>query len=155
MPRKKYLAWLSPLAALFGCSPAAEPHGESSEAAFVVQQITPEDSEILEEWSLVVADSEIQGIGAVRISDGEWAWQVSVSAMEFVREEPLEYELSAAISVALSGVKGVQMAHHEDREVWAVNGTPEGAALVQAVAGALAPFSNRIEATLSRLESGG
>ena len=61
-------------------------------------------------------------------------WNVTVAAMEFVREEPLEGELRRRIAAALRSVEGVESAGEMDREVWFVTGTPSGDALVRAVA---------------------
>lgn len=99
-----------------------------------VKQVEPLDSEILEEWVRVTDDLDILGVNAVRSSNGTWPWQVYVSATEFARSEPLEYDLSDAITNALNGVPGVTHAVREDREVWLVQGDVEGEALVRACA---------------------
>src|SRR5688572_22832872 len=116
-----------------------------------VEKIEPADEEVLEEWSRVTDEPELQGVGAVRMSDGEWPWQVQVSVMEFVRNEPLESELAAAVSAALGAVPGVREAVHEDRETWIIKGDADGPSLVRAAATAVDRFTDRTRELLDGL----
>ena len=77
-------------------------------------------------------DGDVRYVEAGR-DDHSGGWQVTVSVMEFVREEPLEGELRRRIAAALLSVGGVETADEMDREVWYVSGTPSGQALVRAV----------------------
>lgn len=85
------------------------------------------------ERDIEVDDGEARRVEAGRI-DFAGGWNVTVSVMEFVREEPLEGELRRRIVAALRSVEGVQTADEMDREVWFVTGTPAGPALVRAAA---------------------
>ena len=116
-----------------------------------VEKIEPEDDEILEEWRRVTAETDLLGVGAVRIAGGEWPWQVLVSVMEFVRDEPLESELVAAVSAALAAVPGVREAAQEDRETWVIKGDPDGPSLVRAAAAVVDRFSPRTREVLKEL----
>jgi hypothetical protein len=116
-----------------------------------VEKIEPADEERLEEWSRVTEEADLHGVSAVR-SNGEWPWQVLVSVMEFVRDEPLESELSEAVSAALVAVPGVREAVHEDRESWIIKGDTDGPSLVRAAAGVVDRFSARTRAVLDELE---
>jgi hypothetical protein len=105
---------------------------------YATKQITPLDREIVEEWVRDIPlgpAHEALGVDASKHpQSGGWTWTVFVSAMEFVREEPLESKLRGAIITALRNVDGVLQAESEDREVWIVRGEPSGRALVDAVA---------------------
>jgi hypothetical protein len=111
-----------------------------------IKQISPRDPEIEEEWVRETRESWIRGVGAYKISDedAEFRWQVSVGAMEFVREGSLESELRSTIDFALRLVTGVTDVVEFDREVWGVSGSPTGRELVQAVADAVDDFAERI-----------
>ena len=119
-----------------------------------VERIKPIDEEILEEWGRVTSEPDLLGVGAVRIPDDDWPWQVEVSVMEFIRAEPLESELAAAISEALSAVPGVTKAAREDREKWVVKGDADGPALVRAASTAVDRFSLKTRKVFDQLESG-
>lgn len=93
------------------------------------------DPDIVEEWERRTAEPNFGGVYASK-SRSIGYWQVSFSILEFVREEPLVSELVAAITDALSMVEGVTRVAGEDREVFAIWGTPKGDDLVRA--GALA-----------------
>ena len=108
-----------------------------------VERIEPADEEILEEWSRVTEDPDLLGVSAVRMDNGEWPWQVYVSVMEFIREEPLESELPAAIQAALAAVPGVREAAHEDRETWIIKGDVDGPSLVRAASAVVDLYSPR------------
>jgi hypothetical protein len=122
---------------------------EGGIVAVEVRQVTPEDSEVAESWARVVPQREVDALGvdAARFDgETEWAWQVGVNAMEFIRADPLESEVRSAFAGALRSVPGVRQAEEEDREVWIVDGDPSGEDLVRAVAEAMAPFEARIRA---------
>lgn len=117
-----------------------------------IQQVEPEDDEIREEW-IRVTESDVLSVDAT-LTSGDWPWQVAIPAMEFIRVEPLESELVAAVSAALAAVPGVTGAHHEDREVWIVTGDSDGPSLVLAAGAVLDRFASRTQAELDRLDSG-
>ena len=74
-----------------------------------VMQLSVEqvDSGLPEEWIRDTAEPEVRNVGAVKmIEGGDDAWQVSVWAAEFVREEPLESLLRGRIHQALTAVDG-------------------------------------------------
>lgn len=81
-----------------------------------------------EAWVRVTGDWDVRGVEAGRI-DFAGGWNVTVSVMEFVREDPLESELRPRIAAALRSVGGVETAEEMDREVWFVTGTPSSDAL--------------------------
>ena len=110
-----------------------------------VEQVEPEDDELLEEWVRVTDEQHILGVCATR-SDGKWPWRVSISVAEYIREEPLQSKLHKAITAALKRVPGVTKAMQEDREEWVVQGKVAGAALVVACSTAL----NRLADALRR-----
>ncbi len=120
--------------------------------AEVPQRVEPLDSGVAEAWTRLTEEQHVRGVSATRLKNsGEWAWQLEVWAMEFVREQPLETELRAAIESALAAVSGVRAVESEDREVWVVDGDLDGEALVGAVAGAVDGFSDRIRAHIAAL----
>jgi hypothetical protein len=94
------------------------------------------------EW----AEDQVTAVDALRLrGQREWPWQVIVPVMEFIREEPLESELTDAITSALNRVRGVRQAAQEDREVWVISGRARGKALVSAVAAVLDPLEARLQ----------
>ena len=118
-----------------------------------VERVEPADEEILEEWSRVTDEPELLGVGAVRMSDDEWPWQVEVSVMEFIRTEPLESELGEAVTRALTAVPGVVEAVHEDREAWIIKGNADGPALVRAAAAVVDGFSAKTRKAFDELDA--
>jgi hypothetical protein len=110
------------------------------------------DEENVEEWSRVTDEVDLFGVEAVRTeSQGPWQWTVLVSAMEFVREEPLESQLRTAIEGALRTVTGVKKVQEEDREVWIIDGAPIGPSLVEAVAIAIDGYAAELRAFMTEL----
>ena len=112
-----------------------------------VRQVFPPDAD--EAWERLTDDPDVRGVEAARI-DEIGGWQVTVSVMEFLREDPLEAELRRRMA-ALRAVDGVATADEQDREIWFVTGTPSGKALTQAAAQViddLADRSPRIHASL-------
>lgn len=115
--------------------------GEASVAPaanrFPAHQQEPADDQIAEEWTREIADPherDVHGVDAVKLRDGDGQWQVTVYVMEFIRDVPLEGTLRTRIPAALRAVPAVVEVSEDDREVWAVRGTPSGSALVDAVA---------------------
>jgi hypothetical protein len=71
------------------------------------------------EWVRRTDDDDVRGVDVVHTEDeGRWTWQVFVNVAGFLREEPLESEMRAAVAAAISSVAGVTEAAEEDREVW-------------------------------------
>jgi hypothetical protein len=117
---------------------------------YAAKQIEPLDDEIAEEWLRDIPAGvahDAQGVDVTKQAGaGEWAWRVTVSAMEFIREDPLESMLRAEIVTALRAVAGVKRAEADDREVWVVDGTPTGQALVDAVGAVVDRHADAIRA---------
>jgi hypothetical protein len=103
-----------------------------------------------EAWERPTDEPDVRGIEAVRI-DEIGGWQVTVGAMEFVRDDPLEADMRRRIAAALRGVKGVVMADEEDREVWLVTGTASGKELTEAAARVVDELAGEIRAAMRRL----
>ncbi|BCB75316.1 hypothetical protein GCM10022251_33290 [Phytohabitans flavus] len=99
----------------------------------------------VEEWTLDTDDPDVRGVSVLLPQRG-WPWMVTVAAAEFVRSEPLESQLRQRIHAALTAVDGVTQVDEEDREVWAVEGKPDGEALVHAVAAVLDELTPAIRA---------
>ena len=108
-----------------------------------IRQIQPEDSEVAEEWLRETTDPDVRGVYACKI-DAMGGWQVTVSAMEFIRSDPLESELRHRIANALRAVDGVTGADEDDREAWLVTGNAEGRPLIEAVAAVVDSLADQI-----------
>jgi hypothetical protein len=119
-----------------------------------IERVQPEDEEILEEWSRETQEPDLRGVGAARSSDEDWPWTVNVSVIEFIRVQPLESELAAAITTALADVDGVKQVHHEGRETWIISGQADGSLLAHAAAAVVDQFSVRTKAVLDALDAG-
>ena len=95
-------------------------------------------------WQRLTDEPDIRAVEVIRLNtDGPWQWQVVVSVMEFIREDPLEAELREAMAAALRAVPGVARVHEEDREVWVVDGSPSGEKLTHAAARVVDDFAAR------------
>ena len=112
-----------------------------------VVQLSGDDVDGVQEWVRETDDDDVRGVGALqRGVGGRWSWQVFVSMAEFLREEPLEGEMRAAVDQAIRSVVGVTEVAEEDREVWILSGDPSGEELVRSVGEAvdrLAPRARR------------
>jgi hypothetical protein len=95
-----------------------------------VRQVSPGPEEA---WERLTDDPHVRGIETARV-DEVGGWQVTVWAMEFVQDGPLETDMRRRIADALGAVNGVTRADEEDREVWLVTGTPSGKELTEAAA---------------------
>jgi hypothetical protein len=121
-----------------------------------VWRVQVDDSDEAWERDIEVDDGEARWVGATRsrvrelpVDDSsQGGWNVTVAAMEFVTEEPLEGELRRRIATTLRSVEDVQTAEEMDREVWFVTGTPSGEALVRAVAEVLDEFAEQTSAQI-------
>ena len=103
------------------------------------------------EW-LWGQDDDLLMVGALAPEDDEDdGWQVTLSCLEFVRAEPLESRLRDAVEAALAAVDGVEEVHEEDREVFLVIGSPDGRALVAAVATVMVQLGPEIVAHVDAL----
>jgi hypothetical protein len=98
-----------------------------------------------ETWERVTEEFALRWVGVERI-DFTGGWNVTVSVMEFVRENPMEGELRRGITAALMAVDGVESAGDMDKEVWFVTGTPSGEALVRAVAAVVDDLADQAQA---------
>ena len=90
----------------------------------IVEQVTPQDGEILEEWSRICHQrhKQFHAIDVIKIDDGEFPWYLYFSAGEFIREEPFVNELSRVIYEAIERVEGVKDVFHEDTEKFVIAG---------------------------------
>jgi hypothetical protein len=75
-------------------------------------------------------------------------WQVIVSVLQYVSEDPFEYDLRERIAAALRDVSGVTSADEQDRETYFVTGTPSGKALIEAIARVVDNLDERTRAYL-------
>jgi hypothetical protein len=107
-----------------------------------IQQVTPEDDEVSEEWGRET-DEQILGVSACRI-DWLGVWHVVVAAQEFFRQDPLGLELRQRVRHAMERVPGVTGVAEKDNETWHVTGSPSGEALVRAVASVLDDLAERM-----------
>jgi hypothetical protein len=101
-----------------------------------------------DEWTYA-GDDDVLGVSVT--SGEEGSFQVFVAAAEFVREEPLEGRLRAAVARELAAVEGVEEVFEEDREVWTVEGTPSGEALAKAVASVVNTLHQELQDHLDTL----
>jgi hypothetical protein len=105
----------------------------------------------LQEW-VRETDDDVRGVGALqREARGRWTWQVFVSVAEFLREEPLEGEMRAAVDHAIRSVAGVTEVAEEDREVWILSGEPSGEELVRSVGEAVDRLASRARVHIEEL----
>lgn len=105
----------------------------------------------VEGWHRLTDDPDVRGVEAVRPEDGG-PWQVIAYVAEFLRVDPLEDELGAAMPDALRAVPGVTAVAQEDREVWMVTGNPSGEALVRAAATVVDGLAGRARAYIDGLD---
>lgn len=117
-------------------------------SALEVRKITPEDSEVAEEWERVTSEPDVLGVNAARLKRAKWNWQIFINAAEFVRRDPLASRLDADITVALKKVKGVSAVAREDTEIWLVQGEAGGEDLIRASARALDALAPEIRKQL-------
>jgi hypothetical protein len=109
-----------------------------------VQHIPPSGSSGDDRWQRLTDDPDIRGVEVIRSNaNGPWQWSVTVSVMEFVREDPLETQFRGAMEAELRAVPGVARVSEEDREVWVVDGSPSGEELTRAAARVADRFAER------------
>jgi hypothetical protein len=102
-----------------------------------------------ESWERVTDDPDIRGVDAQKITLGEFPyWSVMVALAEFLRTDPLEFELRKQMGAALRAVDGAEMVWEDDPEIWGVTGTVSGEALVRAAAGVVDHLADRARAYL-------
>lgn len=113
-----------------------------------VQQVSPPGPE--EAWERLTDDPDVRGIETLRVEE-IGGWQVTVYAMEFVRDGSLETDMRERLATALRAVNGVAMADEQDREVWFVTGTPSGKELTEAAARVVDELAGEIRAATGGL----
>jgi hypothetical protein len=113
-----------------------------------VRQVFPPGAD--EAWERLTDDPEVRSVEVAR-SDEIGGWQVTVGAMEFLREDPLETEIRRRMAAALRAVDGVLTADEQDREVWFVTGAPSGKALAGAAARVVDGLAGEIRAYMHGL----
>lgn len=117
-----------------------------------IVQVPDDDVDGLQEWVRETDDDDLRGVGALQMAaHGRWTWQVFVSVAEFLREEPLEGEMRAAVDHAIRSVPGVTEVAEEDREVWILSGDPSGEELVRSVGEAIDRLAPRAREHLEQL----
>jgi len=120
-----------------------------------VRRVPDDEIDGVEGWIRWPDEHEVRGVEAMLLDpDDEWPWTVTVSAFEFVREEPIESEAREAVVAAIRSVSGVTAAAEEDREVWVVQGKPSGQELCRAVAEAVDRLAPRIREHIRHLGYG-
>ena len=112
-----------------------------------IRRIQWQDPAIQEEWLRETDEPGIRDVNVCRV-DEIGGWQVIVSVMEYVSEDPFESGLRERIAAALRDVAGVTSAGEQDRETWFVTGTPSGKALIEAVARVVDDLGERTRAYL-------
>lgn len=116
----------------------------------IIKQVKPEDEEIIEEWVVESDNNDVWGVYVTKMDDEyEFPWNITIAAAEFIREEPLESKFRDLVEKALSAVTGVDEVIEEDREVWLVDGEPDGKALMEASLSVIKELSSDIEKILS------
>ena len=117
-----------------------------------VRRVSTDELDGDEGWERITDEPDVRGVEAIKTADADpWVWSVTVTAMEFVREDPLESDLREGVSRALRSVPGVVDVAEEDREVWVVSGSPSGEDLVRAGASVVDAFADRIRSHVSDL----
>ncbi len=103
------------------------------------------DGEAFETWERIPAGySDVLSVWAEKTSDSAWPWKITISALEFVRSEPLESRLRAALTTALGAVPAVTAVTEEDTEVYLVAGAPDGYAITKAATQAIDGLASEI-----------
>jgi hypothetical protein len=117
-----------------------------------VRRVPNDEADGDEGWQRLTDEPDVRGVESIRQGDLDpWSWSVTVWAMEFVREEPLESDLRRTIGEAIGSVPGVAEVAEDDREVWAVSGSPAGDALTRAVAQAVDALADRTRSHIAHL----
>jgi len=116
-----------------------------------IERVPDDDVDGDEGWHRPTSDPDVRGVEAVR-QGGDGPWQVIAFVAEFLRVDPLEDELRAAMASALRSVPGVTAVEEENREAWMVSGNPSGEALVRAAAGVVDSLARRARAYIDGLD---
>lgn len=118
-----------------------------------IRQIDPQKGSI-ETWVRDVegTDRDVLGVIANKSTATKWPWRVTVHVLEFVRDEPLESQLARLITTAIAGVDGVTQVKRDDRELWIVDGAPEGYDLVEAVSIVVDGLARRTRAHIDAVD---
>ena len=108
-----------------------------------IKQLSPVDDEIAEEWHRICESHliDIHGVYAAKWKEGEYRWELTFAAGEFIREEPFVQKLNEAVFSAISSVDGVKEAHAEDTEKYIIAGEIEGRDLINSVSLAIDEFA--------------
>ncbi len=109
----------------------------------VIERVEPSDDEILEEWKRICTHDhqDMHVVYASKWKDGDFEWDVTFSAGELIREEPFVSIMNELIINAITSIKSVKEAHHEDTEKYVVSGEVEGEELVRRVSSAIDEFA--------------
>lgn len=137
-----------------GQKPArASKQARVADSSAKIEKTAPLDDGLAEEWVRVTRERNVQGASAAKVRESsDWPWQVSVSAMELVREKPLESALRRQVATALRLVPRVKQVREEDRGVWSVAGKPSGEDLVSAVSAVIDALSDQIRRHIKSLK---
>lgn len=107
------------------------------------------DEELDEEWIRETDEPGVRNVGANKFPD--YGWQVSIWAAEFVREDPLESTMRERLAARLVTVPGVTNVWEEDREIWHVDGSPNGEDLTRAAAEVIDDLADQIRSHIGGL----
>jgi hypothetical protein len=119
-----------------------------------IRRLEPTNGSI-ETWTRDVEglDADVLGVTATLTDAPRWPWRVIVQVLEFVRGDPLESDLARLITTALAGVERVTQVKRDDRELWIVDGSPEGYELVEAVSIVVDGLARQTRAHIDALEA--
>jgi hypothetical protein len=94
------------------------------EAAEEIRQVAvgDEDGDAFEAWERTTTTADMRSVWAHKTSLPDWTWEITVAALEFVREDPLESRLRGALRTALQAVPGATAVSEEHRETLQVAG---------------------------------
>ena len=95
-----------------------------------------------EGWTRVIDVPEVRGVR--RLMDAPGIWSVVADAAEAVRGEPLRTEIRDRVGDALRAAPGVTGIDDNEPDLWIIAGSPNGRALVLAVASVVDELAPRI-----------
>ena len=136
-----------------GASSGPSSGAQPAQRPIRIERVEPIDAETLEAWENVTEDLDLLFVGSYRRADPVWSWRVDAAVMEFVRQEPLESEMARAMARELGGIPGVRRVLRRDREVWTLQGDPDGASLARAAAAVVHRFLPATRAIYDALET--
>jgi hypothetical protein len=122
----------------------------------LVREVEPIDWELAREWIRDSSDPEIRGVSVAQARTDisrepggggprpGFPWDVTIAALNLVRDEPLESAIRGAILDAVAAVPGVVQIIEGSRETYKISGNPNGVDLANAVAAVVDRFATRV-----------